>query len=90
MQKCHGVKVLKSQCVFSYHCGIILDINMKRYLKVILISSNAMWHLPREILDLAIESLIKVKRLKNHRGWLQREREREKKKLNEKLISNIV
>ena len=31
-----------------------------------------MWHLPREELDLAIESLKKVRRLKNHQGWLQR------------------
>ena len=30
--------------------------------------SSAMWHLSREIFDLATESLNKVKRLKNHRG----------------------
>ena len=38
-------------------------------------------HLPREIFDLAIESLNKIRRLKTHTGWLQR-----RKHLNEKWL----
>ena len=68
----------------SYHCGIILEINIKRYLKITHIFSSEMWHLPRETFDLAIESLNKVRRLKNHRRWSQR-----KKHLNEKLIGVV-
>ena len=41
-----------------------------------------MWYLPREIFDLATETLTKVKRLKKHRGWLQR-----RKHSTEKVIS---
>ena len=44
-----------------------------------------MWHLPREIFNLAIESLKKVKywkKKKKYRGWLQR-----RKRLNDKWIS---
>ena len=77
-----GIEV--TQSLWSHHCGIMLEINIKRYLKITHIFSSAMCHLPREIFDLAIESLNKVKRLKKHRGWLQR-----RKHLNEKLISNI-
>ena len=33
-QKFHGHKVLKSYSLFSYHCGIMLEINIKRYLKI--------------------------------------------------------
>ena len=46
----------------------MLEINIKRYLEIIHIFSGATWHLPREIFDLAIESLNKVKRLKNTDG----------------------
>ena len=88
MQKFHGLKVLK-QSLFSYHCGIMLEISIKRYLKIAHIFSNAMCHLPREIFDLAIESLNKVKTLKIHRVIT------EKEPLNanyqtEKLISKIL
>ena len=41
-----------------------------------------MRHLPREIFDLAIESINKVRSLKKHRGLLKRI-----KHLNEKVIS---
>ena len=34
-----GIEIIQN--LFSCHCGIILEINMKRYLKVILISSSA-------------------------------------------------
>ena len=68
--------------LFFYHCGIMLEINIKRYLKITHIFSRAVWHLPREIFDLAIESLNKVRSLKKHRGWLQR-----RKYLSEKLVS---
>ena len=44
--------------------------------------SSTVWHLLREIFDIAIESLNKVKRLKKNGGWLQR-----RKHLIEKLIS---
>ena len=80
MQKVHGVKVLKSYIVyFLITVGIMLEINIKRYLKLTHIFSSAMWNLPREFFDLATESLNKVKRLEKHRGWLQR-----RKHLNEK------
>ena len=68
--------------LFSYHCGIMSEINIKRYLKITYIFSSAMWHLPRDVFDLAIERLNKFKRLIKHRGWLQR-----RKHLNEKLVS---
>ena len=38
----------------------MLEINIKRYLKISHIFSSAMWHLPRQIFDLAIESLNKI------------------------------
>ena len=67
----------------------MLEISIKRYLKIAHIFSNAMCHLPREIFDLAIESLNKVKTLKIHRVIT------EKEPLNanyqtEKLISKIL
>ena len=62
VQKFHGLKSLKSCSLFSYHCGIMLEINIKRYFKIAHIFPNVMWYLPREIL--AIESLNKVRKLK--------------------------
>ena len=65
-----GAKTSWSKCIktiqslLSYHCGIKLEINIKRYLKITHIFSSTMWHLPREIFDLATESLNKVRRLK--------------------------
>ena len=41
----------------------MLEINIKQYLKITHIFSSAMWHLPRQIFDLAIGSLNKIKRL---------------------------
>ena len=41
----------------------MLEIDIKRYLKITHIFSSAMWHVPRDIFDLAIESLNKVRRL---------------------------
>ena len=61
-----GIEIIQS--LFSYHCGIMLEINIKRYLKITHIFSSAMWHLPREIFDLAIENLNKVKDWKNTDG----------------------
>ena len=55
-----GIEIIQS--VLSYHCGIMLEINIKRYLKITHVVSTAMWHLAREIFDLAIESLSKVRR----------------------------
>ena len=40
---------------------MILELNIKRYLKMTHIFSSAMWHLPRETFNLAIESLSKVR-----------------------------
>ena len=74
-----GIKIIQS--LFSYYCGIMLETNIKRF-KITHIFSNAVWHLPRELCDLAIENLNKVRRLKNHGGWLQR-----RKHLNEKIMS---
>ena len=46
----------------------MLDISIKEYFKITHIVSSTVWHLPREIFDLAIESLNKVRRLKkSHR-----------------------
>ena len=42
----------------------MLEINIKSYLKITHIFSSVMWQLPREIFNLAIESLNKVKRPK--------------------------
>ena len=83
VQKFHGLKVLKSYSLFSYHCGIMLEINIKRFMKITHVFSSAVWHLPREIFYLAIKSLNKV-RLKKEKntGWWQR-----RKHLNEKLVS---
>ena len=58
MSRSKGIEV--TQSLLSYHCGIMLEINIKRYLKITHIFSSAMWHLPRQIFDLAIESLSKV------------------------------
>ena len=41
-------KVLKSYRV-CYHCGIMLETDIKRYLKITCIFSSAVWHLPRQI-----------------------------------------
>ena len=41
----------------------MLEIDIKRYSKITHIFWSAMWHIPREIFDLAIESLNKVSRL---------------------------
>ena len=49
----------------------MLEVIIKRYLKITHIFSSAMWHLPREILDLPIESLKKVKR-QELRFWHRR------------------
>ena len=68
VQEFHGLKVLKSYNLFSYHCRIMLEIKIKRYSKITHIFSSAMWHLPRETFDLAIESFNEVKRLKNQRA----------------------
>ena len=57
----------------------MLEVNIKRFENNPHIFN---YNLPREIFDLAIESLNKVTRLKKHRGWLQG-----RKHLNEKLIS---
>ena len=42
----------------------MLEINIKRFFKITHILSSAVWHLPGEIFDLAIENLNKVRRLK--------------------------
>ena len=56
------------QSLFPYHCGIMLEINIKRYLKITHIFSPTMWHLPREIFDLTVEILINLKDWKNMEG----------------------
>ena len=62
-----GIEITES--LFSYFCGIMLGINIKRYLKITHIFSSAVWHLPREVSDLAIERLNKVRRLKKQGDW---------------------
>ena len=82
-----GIEVIQS--LFSFHCEIMLEIIIERYLKITHIFSSTMRPLPRKIFDLAIESLNKVKTLKIHRVIT------EKEPLNanyqtEKLISKIL
>ena len=62
----------------------MLEISVKIYLKITHIFSSAVWHLPKESFDLAIENLSEVRRLEKHRGWLQR-----RKHLNEMNFSNF-
>ena len=54
--------------MFSYDYGIMLEIDIKRYLKITHIFSSTVWRLPREHFNLAFESLNKVRRLKNIEG----------------------
>ena len=61
-----GIEIIQN--LFSCHCGIMLGINIKRYLKITHIFSNTVWHLLREIFDLAFESLNKVRDWKNTEG----------------------
>ena len=64
----------------------MLEIDIKIYLKITHIFSSAMWHLPREIFDLKIESFNKIENWKKiENRWLQR-----RKHLNEELISKIL
>ena len=44
----------------------MLEMNIKRYLKITHIFSSPVWLLPREIFDVAIESLNSVKILKKN------------------------
>ena len=67
-------------CCSSWGCWVRHDLVTEQHH----ILSSAMWHLLREIFDLAIESLSKAKRLKNTRGWLQR-RKHFKWKINIKM-----
>ena len=62
----------------------MLEINIKRYLKITHTFSTAMWQLPRESFDLATESFNKVGRLKKQRVIAGR------RDLNEKLIPKIL
>ena len=48
----------------------MLEISIERYLKITHIFPSAMWRLPREIFDFAIESLNKVRSLRKHRGCI--------------------
>ena len=50
----------------------MLEINIERYLQITHIFSSAMWHLPREIFNLAFESLNKVD-WKKHRVIAEKE-----------------
>ena len=54
-----GIEIIQS--LFSYLCGNVLKINIKRYLRITHIFLSEKWHLPREIFDLAIERFNKVR-----------------------------
>ena len=58
MQNFMAFKALKSYRVYSFITVKLLEINIKRYLKITHIFSSAVWHLPREIFELTIESLM--------------------------------
>ena len=63
--------VAKSWTRLSDWTKLMLEISIKGYLKRSHIFSSAVWHLSREIFDLAIESLCNIRRLRKHRGWFQ-------------------
>ena len=65
-QKFHGLNIEIILSLFSYHCGITLEVSIKRHLKIPDTVSSAMWHLPRGIFDLSVEILNKVRRLRKH------------------------
>ena len=54
----------------------MLEIDIKIYLKITHIFSRTMWHLPREIFDLATESFNKVRKLKKKKKERKKERKR--------------
>ena len=64
----------------------MLEISVKRYLKITHVFSSAVSHLPREIFNLVTESLNKV-RLNTHTHTHTHRDFREEKHLNEKLVS---
>ena len=65
-----GIEII--QILFSYPCGIMSEINTKSYLKITHIFSSVMRHLPRQLFDLATESLNEV-RLKETQGGCREE-----------------
>ena len=83
-----GIEIIQS--LFSYHCGIMLEINIKRYLKITCKFSSEMWHLPREIFDLAIEGLSKVRRPKNQMVIAEKKAQLRSQYQTEKLVSKIL
>ena len=60
MQKFHGLKMLKSYRVCSHHCGIMLEINIKRYFKIRHMFSSAVSPLPRESISRFNVSMLSV------------------------------
>ena len=76
---CEGIEIIQS--LFSRHCGVMLEIDIKLSAKITHMFPSAVRHLPRETYDLAVEASMKLEGW-NHRGWSQR-----RKHLNEKLIS---
>ena len=49
-----GIEI--TQNLSAYHCGKMLETEIKIYLKIIFIYSSTMCHLPRDIFDIATES----------------------------------
>ena len=45
----------------------MFEVTIKRYLKITHIFSNAMWYLPKDVIDLNIESLKKVRMKKTQK-----------------------
>ena len=78
-----GIEVIQS--LFSFHCEIMLEIIIERYLKITHIFSSTMRPLPRKIFDLAIERLNKVKKVKKKNT--QKERLQRRRHLSEQDIS---
>ena len=90
MQKFHSLKVLKSYRVCSLITVDYVRNQYQKILKIALAFSSAMWHLPRELFDLAIESLNKVRRPKKKKTKKLQGVIAEKKHLNDKLISKLM
>ena len=58
----------------------MLEVNIKRYLRITHIFSSAVWHLPREIFDLAIGSLSEARRLKKQKVIAEKKALKKKKR----------
>ena len=55
---CEGIEIIQS--LFSRHCGVMLEIDIKLSAKITHMFPSAVRHLPRETYDLAVEASMKL------------------------------